>query len=329
MKFMNMKRFGSVAMAGALALSLTVPAFAGSTPANTTTISGAAQPIDVRVVVPTTGAAIINPYGLPYTLGDATISGQQIVTTAPLVLQNRSAAALAVTANLSGTAGTGVTLEDSTASTNYATETGKKLHVVFEAFTADTLTALNVTDNDTLRPMFAALDSADAVLTGDVTTTAADATGSLVLREAADGEVQAGGAAMFRLSGEAAKKASWVAADTFTATIAFTFEPAEYTKSAGTIALTTNNSNQTFGVGTADTSTGTATLTPALPSGVTAKSTEWTTSDATKVDITAQAATTATLKAKAAGTATITVTIVGSDDLTYIATLSVTSGNNT
>lgn len=320
MKFMNMKRFGSIAMAGALALSLTAPAFASS---NTTTIAGSYTPITLRVTVPTTGAAIINPYGLPYSLGESTISGQQIVTTAPLVLQNRSEVALAVTANLIGTVSAGVTLEAGTASTDYTASTDKKLHVVFEAFAADELTALNVTDNDTLRPMFAALNSDDAVMSGDVTTTAADATGSLVLREANDGEVQSGGAAMFRLTGEAAKKATWAAEDTFSATIAFTFEPGEYTKNAGTLALA-----RTIGVGNSDNTTADITFTSALPQGVTGTPV-FTSSDTTKMTIDAATdSSPAKVRAKAAGTANLIVTIEGSDGLTYVSTLAVTVGNN-
>lgn len=326
MKFMNMKRFASVAMAGALALSLTAPAFASG---NTTTIAGSYTPITLRVTVPATGAAIINPYGLPYSLGESTISGQQIVTTAPLVIQNRSAVALSVTANLSATASTGVTLDNDTAagSADYTTETTKKLHVVFEAFKADELNSLNVTDNDTLRPMFAALDSADAVLTGAVTTTAADATGTLVLREAADGEVQSGGAAMFRLTGEAAKKATWVAEDTFSATIAFTFEPGQYTASAGVIP----EPSRTIGIGTQDNSSATVTgFTPDLPDGVTATSTVWSSSDTTKMTVT-EAAGTVTIKpatGATAGTADLIVTIVGSDGITYISSKTITIENN-
>lgn len=323
MKFMNMKRFGSIVMAGALALSLTAPAFATSTPANSTAITGTYTPITLRVTVPTTGAAIINPYGLPYSLGESTISGQQIVTTAPLVIQNRSAVALAVTANLSATPSTGVTLEAGTASTDYTTEATKKLHVVFEAFTADELTALNVTDNDTLRPMFAALDSADAVLTGDVLSTAADATGTLVLRESADGEVQSGGAAMFRLTGEAAKKATWEATDKFDAVIAFTFEPGQYTKSAGTLALA-----RTIGVGNSDNTTADIQFTSALPEGVTGTPV-FTSSDTSKMTIDAATdSTPAKVRAVGAGNANLIVTIEGSDGLTYVSTLAVTVGNN-
>lgn len=319
MKFMNMKRFGSTLMAGALALSLATPAFAS----NNTVITGTYTPITLRVTVPSTGAAIINPYGLPYTLGESTISGQQIVTTAPLVLQNRSSVALAVSANVTATASANVTLEASSASTDYTTETGKKLQVVFEAFKADTLNGLNATDNDTLRPLFAALDSADAVLTADVVTTAGgdDTTGTLVLRESADGEVQEGGAAFFRLTGQAAKKATWAADDTFTATVAFTFEPGEYTKDAG----------GTFNIQRAISMTGTdndspVSYTPALPDGVTATSTVFSSSDTSTMKITVNGATTK-IVAVAAGTADLIVTIEGSDGFTYTDRQSVTVGS--
>lgn len=324
MKFMNLKRFGSVALAGAVVMAMSAPAFAADPPANTTTISGAYNAIDLRVVVPATGNAIINPYGLPYQMGDATISGQQITTGAPLVLQNKSTVPLAVTANLSGTGSTGVTLEAASATTDYTTSTDKKLHVVFEAFTADSLTALNVTDTDTLRPLFAALDSDDAVLTGDVTGTAANATGSLVLREGADGEVQSGGAALYRLSGEVSKKAAWTSADTFTATIAFTFEPSEYTKNAGTLELSRPITMNVSGSTTADIS-----FTSALPTGVTATSTTYTSSDETVMKIQDGGTGSSGKQAKAisAGTAVLTVTIEGSDHLTYKSTLSVTVGS--
>lgn len=318
MKYTSLKRFGSVALAGAMAMSMSAPAFA----ANDTTITATYTPIQLRVVVPATGTAIINPYGLPFQMGEATISGEQITTSAPLVLQNKSSVALAVTANVKGTPTTGVTLEAASASTDYSTATDKKMHVQFEAFTADELTALNVSDTDVIRPMFAALDSDDAVMTGDLLTTAADATGTLVLREAdADGELQSGGAAFYRLSGEVARKAAWADGDKFDATIAFTFEPGEYTKSAGTIALAnpitmnvsgSTNSNVNF--------------TPDLPTGVTATTTTWTSSDTSKMTVNATGAT-PRVTALQAGNVTLTVTIEGSDGLTYVSTLAITIGS--
>ena len=91
----NLKaRICSGAMAGVLALSLAVPAFAaGNTPMNTQTeITATYQKVDIKVIVPQTGTALINPYGLDLKVKDAannevTISGQKIVT-APMSLKN-------------------------------------------------------------------------------------------------------------------------------------------------------------------------------------------------------------------------------------------------
>lgn len=321
MKFMNLKRFASTALAGALALSMAVPAFAA---ANTTVISGAYEAVTLSVTVPTTGKAIINPYGLPYKLSaDYSVSNQQITTAAPLLIQNKSDVALAVTANLKGQASTGVTLEADGVTPDYSGVTDKKLHVTFQAFEAAGVDTNNATDNDILIPKFIALENGDAKLTGDVTTTAADATGTLVLREGKDNELQNGGAAFIRLSGEVAKKAAWATTDTFTATIAFTFEPSVYTKSAGEIdAGSVDLANFA-----AANSPATLTLTPALPENVTATSTEWVSSDITavKVEKNAADANKAALTHVAAGTAKITVTIKGSDGVTYVSEVNVTA----
>ena len=106
MKFMNMKRFGSAAMAGALVLSLAAPAFAAtSTPAGQVTISGTYKDIHISVLVPESGTAQINPYGLPidFTLSDTitkvSVSGEQI-TSAPLSIRNQGATKLSVNATL-------------------------------------------------------------------------------------------------------------------------------------------------------------------------------------------------------------------------------------
>lgn len=321
MKFMNLKRFASTALAGALALSMAVPAFAA---ANTTVISGAYEAVTLSVTVPTTGKAIINPYGLPYKLSaDYSVSNQQITTAAPLLIQNKSDVALAVTANLKGQASTGVTLEADGDTADYSGVTDKKLHVTFQAFEAAGVDTNNATDNDILIPKFIALEDGDAKLTGDVTTTAADATGTLVLREGKDNELQNGGAAFIRLSGEVAKKAAWATTDTFTATIAFTFEPSVYTKSAGEIdAGSVDLANFA-----AANSPATLTLTPALPENVTATSTEWVSSNiaAVKVEKNAADANKAALTHVAAGTAKITVTIKGSDGVTYVSEVNVTA----
>ena len=65
MKFMNMKRFASTVMAGALTMSLAVPAFAAD---SQTVITATYAETALDVVVPANTNATINPYGLPVTM---------------------------------------------------------------------------------------------------------------------------------------------------------------------------------------------------------------------------------------------------------------------
>lgn len=346
MKSMNLKRFASIVLAMVMALSLTVPAFASGT----TEIQGTYTPIELNVVVPDSGTAIINPYGLPYNLStDVAVSGQQITTGAPLVIQNKSVVALDVKAEVTGTASTGVTLTDGTkdvsgtaTAIDFETETDKMLHVVFQAFPAAGVTGENVTDKETLLPKFAGLKDEDAVLEADVRL-AADAgpavggDGSLVLKQAdADKALQDGGAAFIRLSGEAAQAASWTEADTFTATIAFTFKPSTFAESAGTLLVESSTDGTTYAA-LADGANldlgnglGRVTLTPALPSGVTAAATDvvWT-SDHAGVTVTKDAANpyraalVSPTTIAPAESVTLTVTITGSDGNTYAASTTI------
>lgn len=239
MKFMNKKRIASAALAGTLALSMMTPAFAAEK--NTTNIAGTYTPITLAVTVPTTGKAIINPYGLPYTLDETNvISGQQITTGAPLTVQNRSSVALSVSAKLTGTVptGSGFTFE-TTAPAD--TVTDKKGQVIFQMFPATDLTEATLEDTAVLIGGFANLKDEDAlpVTPAVVSTTASDVTDVLVLREGKDGELQKGGAAYFRLSGKVAKNAEWQSTDTFSVKVAFTFTPSSFEKDAGTLAATT------------------------------------------------------------------------------------------
>lgn len=107
---MNLKQIGSLLTAGALSLSLALPAFAADdAPNTTTTITGAYQDVVIDVTVPETGTAVVNPYGLPieYTKSDKTtkvkITGQQI-TTAPMAIMNNTDLDLTVGVSVTGTA---------------------------------------------------------------------------------------------------------------------------------------------------------------------------------------------------------------------------------
>lgn len=355
MKFMNMKRLGAAAMTGALALSLTAPAFATSS-----TITGAFEAVDLSVTISNTGTATINPYGLPIELKsgsgqneqvDATISGEQVTTVAPLTIANGSAVALAVTAEVTGAELGDAKLVSDLSTEVTDTDTPKNIVARFEAFPAPGFdgdpTALPA---DELNVAFAALKSEDAVLTAPVLPADDDGngqmtTGTLVLREGTeDGDAQDGGVAFFRLAGEVVKNptVAWsegdstqnpaVPADGFTATIAFTFEPSEY---VGTVTVA---GAESVAVGA------TAKLTvTGLPDGVKAdySTIKWTsskTANVTVVDSTKKpTAPATTVDASAlAGTVTgvksgttksvITVEFVGDDGVTYRGTAEVKCG---
>lgn len=166
MKFMNMKRFGSVVMAGALALSLAVPAFATTTtPKGQVTITGTYEDIPISVSVPTSGQAQINPYGLPvdFTLSDTVtkvaVSGQQI-TTKPLSIRNQGTTKLSVNATLAvATDGTdnGVSVKNADLQ---AAQKGKEINLALQVATLDdvkyAVSSLDTTLEDNIIKAFAA-----------------------------------------------------------------------------------------------------------------------------------------------------------------------------
>lgn len=333
MKFMNKKRFASLALAGAMAVSMAAPAVAAD---QNTVITATYQETELAVTVPATASAIINPYGLPVTMEDAvtSISGQPITMAAPLVIENQSAVALKVGANVK-TVLTGITALETAANkgTVAGDTTGKKIYVEFQAFTADGVDGTSAADPTVTNPKFAALKDSDAVLKAvlDASTAGVDATGDLVLREGKDAMSQDGGVAFVRLSGVAAKKPAtdWAETDKFVTTITYSFEPSTYTKSAGTIT----------GAGSAtDIANGgdlTVTLAPDLPDGVTVATWAWESSaeatatvapltDTKNAKVTNALANTGTSDTSV----TITATGVGSDNITYTASITLNAKGN-
>lgn len=319
MKFMNMKRFASTVLAGTMALSLAVPAMA----ADETVITAAYKETTLDVTVPADTNATINPYGLPVTLGDSTtvLSGQPITIATPLMIQNKSGVALKVGASVTTTV-TGLAL--ATAENGVAGGNAKEVFAEFQAFEAAGIDGASALDPTITNPAWAALKSEDAALKAVLSSTAAataTATGAdLVLREGADGMAQVGGIAFVRLSGVAAKNPTtpWEETDKLVATITYSFEPATYTKSAGTLSTPANLS---AGAGTA------RDITLTLPAGVTPNDAgltwEWATSDTADVTI-ADTSGSGTYKASitpnTAGTFTVTVSFVGTDGIPYTAT---------
>lgn len=336
MKSMNLKRFASTVMAAVLALALAVPAFA----TNATNITGTYRAITLAVTVPTTGSAIINPYGLPYELGEGvSISGQQITTGAPLLIQNKSAVPLSVSASATGTVKGDFVFsatDPTTAGTGGASLTTKAALVKVQLFPAAGIDESKATDTAALNQAFKALpdDSADPAKDIVVGTTAAEATDILTLAAGnASGELVDGGAAFFRLSGTVVKKPAtpWAAADGFTVKIAFTFEPTVEEAEAGTLAatkadgtaLTTANT-----IGATTDTTAKITLTPSLPQGVTVADWTWASSDTDSATIAENTPdTSATLTYAWAGSTIVSVSGMGSDGKLYTASITITTVN--
>lgn len=326
MKFKNLKRFASIIMASVMTMVMAVPAFAAD---DTTVITATYAETELDVVVPATAAATINPYGLPVTLEDSTtvLSGQPITIATPLLILNQSGVALKVGASIATTVETGMTLEAADGG-DYDTNTAKELYVEFQAFEAAGIDGTTSADITKTNPAWAALKDEDAALKVALDSSAAvdaAATGDdLVLREGKDGLAQVGGAAFVRLSGKVAKKATWADTDKLVATITYTFEPAVYSKSAGTIA----------GAGGATTASADGqpievTLTPDLPDGVTVTTWAWSSANTSEATVVAKtdtkSATVTDVTGGTAGTVVITATGTGSDGIVYTATFAFTT----
>lgn len=243
------KRIATTALAGAMAMSMAVPAFAA---ANETKITAKYAEVKIDVVVPTTGTATINPYALSVAVKKSTdatvdIEKQQIVSM-PLAIVNKSKMKLNVGATVTSTETGAFKFTDEDIS-DTAAETGNKAYVYLDAKTT-TFTQTDMVDGkldqDKLIDEFAkwqkgsqtmesggialaVKDGSDIVLTNK-----ADATSAPLIQlnpgaanTAGEIEVKSGGIAMFRLAGSVAKSptTAWKTTDGFTTTIAFTFEP--------------------------------------------------------------------------------------------------------
>lgn len=145
---MSKKKLIPLALAGILAASLALPAFAAEeeTPApNTKTeLTGAYEEIPIAVVVPQTGEVTINPYKLPIGWKDSEgnmveVVGQQI-TTKPMAIMNQGSTDLEIGAKVS----TKRTSTDSkvtlVATENALDNTAKNAYVYLEVLTYEPTT---------------------------------------------------------------------------------------------------------------------------------------------------------------------------------------------
>lgn len=254
------KRVITTALAGAMALSMAVPAFASG---NTTKVTATYSDIPIDVTVPTAATVQINPMGMPVKLpandGDTAKEVATQIVTMPSAIINRSSMDLAVGATVTGTIKGNfkfATAAWDPADTNTPLPTANQAFVILEMTkaTADVLDdekkAVDATkigtewekwaEQDFAGEFVAAADIAEAVAgTEDandcvvvLAAKAVTSTQGMVKLDAAtantdgDLEPQTGSVGFFRLSGQVveAPKTPWAKTDGFGATIAFTFK---------------------------------------------------------------------------------------------------------
>jgi hypothetical protein len=238
---LNHKKILSLALAGAMAASLAVPACA-ATSSNTTKVTATYQPVTIDVVVPTTGTTIINPYGLPVDIGPTgtvvQVKGAQLVNK-PMLLKNKTSTKLNV--SVSATASVTGAFTFATAAIEDFSKDTKNDGFVYLAFAANTeLTGAEtaLTDaavatayskvtwpeydeekNIALKATTTAITKSDVAVLGAATMDTTDTTKFSAYT--ADSIVY------FGMCGQVSQtpKTAWVAKDGFVANIAFTFTP--------------------------------------------------------------------------------------------------------
>ena len=195
---MKFKKLVSTALAGAMALSLSlsVPAFAaGNTDTSleqSTDITGTTQAPIIKITVPATGTVTVNPYKMAVSVGGSDVTDQ--IISATQYITNASNVAIKVGAEVTGTAAGNLAF--ATASTQTKAVLTNSVFMYFEMDVAD--------KTDTKK--------ADMLTLASGTGTAA---------------ASAGGYAAFHLAGDAASTptTAWAAADKADVAIAFTFTP--------------------------------------------------------------------------------------------------------
>ena len=253
------KRILPGVMAGVLAVSMAVPAFAttATTPNNSTTVTGNYVDTPIDVVVDPTGTATVNPYGLPVKIGgtDADpikISDQQVVTT-PLFVRNNSDVDLKVGVSITTTTSGDLSLAATKAAVDTATNKSAfaYMQMAYIDVTDDSHTvASGATGSGTLEVLpsgftasnyhksYAAWASeaeynadADVVLNGskevEGTLLTLGATKDGTSSNAGKKVYDATSVGMFRIGGNVVEspKEAWTTKDGFKAVIAFTFKP--------------------------------------------------------------------------------------------------------
>ena len=247
---MKTKRIISLIMAAAMTLSVGASALASSevtisgaeklATGGTVKVAGETTVGTVKVVVPTAGKLVVNPYALSYKVDDTTTKRDQVIYPAQYIASN-STAALDVTATVTGMVSGNAKLVaepfDPVAEHADGVKAANNLFLVLQ--TADCAAGATPTE-----PSWTTIDKDSDITQGDFV---ADTTGythavvvstrgtpTLVGKLAASTDTADDTKTTyvaFRLAGLAEKNpfTPWTASDKVTATIAFTFAPTKAT----------------------------------------------------------------------------------------------------
>lgn len=260
---MKFKKLASLALAGAMCASLSVPAFASGTETEVTATYKA--PV-ISVDVPADAKAFINPLGLDIKVDETngpTLSGRQIIS-APMALKNRGGTDLQVGATVSVTVNDSSDLRFVSASTGGASAATKSVFAYIQAIQEKTLvgnetTGVAAADIATAYGNWEASDynAATDIVVNSALPASKD---NLVILRAADVTdpanpvYKAGSVALVRLAGDCTSTLTtgdgWVetkttgtgdaavtTGDGFTVNVAYTFRPATVAKYDVTLDL--------------------------------------------------------------------------------------------
>lgn len=230
---MKLKKLASATLAGALAFSLSAPAFAaGVTPpaANTatsleqnTSFSTTVQVPTINITVPNTGAVVINPYGMTVQ-NDAGDDVTDQIVSATQYIANSSDVALSVSATVTGTLPTGKKdVKFATASTKGGTK-ALTTNDIFMYFEIGPATANDGSGDPTWPASYVARPEATQVVKQVLVGAKATKVANVLTLAAGNEDVTY---AAFRLTGDvvSAPTRAWVADDAVSVAVAFTFTP--------------------------------------------------------------------------------------------------------
>lgn len=218
---MKLKNLACAALAGALALSLSAPAFASEELTQGTEFEGTMNVPTISITVPESGSVVLNPYKLSYTPAGGTASTDQIIS-ATNHIKNESNVALNVSATVTGKLPTGkkdVTFATSTTQNASKPLTTNSIFMYFEIGPS--------TDgsSDASWPEgYVAKPTADQEVKQILVKNGATTVNNMLTMEAGDA---AATYAAYRLTGDVvgAPTRAWADDDSVSATVAFTFTP--------------------------------------------------------------------------------------------------------